>query len=179
MVTILKEVSSENPNLHWEFIECKDVVAVDLGCGRWGKVEYRDPSWPTTPEYLIQKGASHVYAFDIDPVEIDWYTANISTKMNVTAYCKAINTVDDVREILTTLKPKSIKIDIEGYEQAFLQLTDEEFCSIDFYAVETHSDALSEQFSQKFEKLNYEVVAIIDLIHARPMKAFFAKKIKS
>jgi hypothetical protein len=173
---VTKEVNNENPNEHWEFIECKNVIAVDLGCGRWEHTEYRDPSWPTTPEFLIQRGASHVYAFDIDQDEIKWYNANVTPNMNVTPINMRINSVDDIRHIYNTYKPKTIKCDIEGAEYSFLELTDEEFCSVDFYAIETHSDDLFSRFNQQFEKLNYKIIAHIDLVHARPMKVIFAKK---
>jgi hypothetical protein len=175
MEMIRKETSSENPNEHWEFIECTNKVAIDLGCGRWEHVEYRDPSWPTTPEWLLLKGASEVHAYDIDQAEVDWYN-NVLAKKGITAYQKGISTVDDLRAIIEAHKPTVVKCDIEGYESTFLQLTDEEFLSIDFYALETHSDELYNQFVNRFNELNYQIIACIDLVHARPMKALFAKK---
>jgi predicted RNA methylase len=173
---ITTQTNSENPSLHWGFINCKDKVAIDLGCGRWEHVEYRDPSWPTTPEWLIQLGASKVYAFDIDENEIHWYNTNIAPKMPVEAFCAGITTVDDIRNILNTYNPKVVKCDIEHYERVFLDLTDEEFLSIDFYALETHSDALYDAFIERFNNLGYEVVACVELVHAPPMKALFAEK---
>lgn len=172
------ECSVENPSEHWAFIECEDKVAVDLGCGRWEHVEYRDPSWPTTPEWLLVKGAKEVHAYDIDKAEVDWYNTTLSPIKNIKAYEKNISTVEDIREILRLHNPKVIKSDIEHYESTILELTDEEFTSVDFYAVETHSDHLFDMFTNKFNSLNYEVVAVVDLVHARPMKAIFAKKIK-
>lgn len=172
---IIKQTGSEHPNEHWEFIECENKIAIDLGCGRWEQHEYRDPSWPTTPEWLLLKGAAEVHAYDIDPAEVDWYN-NTLAKKGITAYHKAIMTVEDLRAILEAHKPSVVKCDIEGYESTFLQLTDEEFSSIDFYALETHSDELYNNFISKFTLLNYTVIACVDLIHARPMKALFAKK---
>jgi hypothetical protein len=173
---ITKSTNSENPSEHWEFIECNGKVAVDLGCGRWEHVEYRDPSWPTTPEWLLLKGASEVHAYDIDQTEVDWYNTFISPTKNIKAYQKNITSVQDVRDILQAHNPKIIKCDIESYESAFLQLSDEEFSSVDLYALETHSDSLYTSFIEKFQNLGYEIIAVIDLIHARPMKAIFAKK---
>lgn len=170
------ECSVENPSEHWAFIECEGKIAIDLGCGRWEHVEYRDPSWPTTPEWLLLKGAAYVHAYDIDKREVDWYNSTLSPIKNITAYEKSINTVDDIREILKSHNPKVVKCDIEHYEAAFLGLTDEEFSSIDFYAIETHSDQLYNSFIEKFSLLNYELIAIVDLVHARPMKAIFARK---
>lgn len=173
---IIKQTNSENPSEHWEFIECAGKVAIDLGCGRWEHVEFRDPSWPTTPEWLLMKGASEVHAYDIDQNEVDWYNTNLSPNKKITAYQKNITVVNDIREILQLHTPKVVKCDIEGYESIFLELTDDEFGSIDYYALETHSDDLYNRFIEKFKQLKYEVVATIDLVHAPPMKAIFAKK---
>ncbi len=173
---IIKQINSENPNEHWEFIECKGKVAVDLGCGRWEHVEYRDPSWPTTPEWLLIKEASEVHAYDIDASEVEWYNTTLSPTKKLIAYQKAIMTVEDLREILQAHKPKVIKCDIEGYESTFLELTDEEFLTIEYYALETHSDELYSKFINRFTSLGYDIVATVELTHAPPMKALFAKK---
>ena len=178
MEIITRQTNSENPSEHWEFIECNGGIAVDLGCGRWEHIEFRDPSWPTTPEWLLIKGASEVHAYDIDQAEVDWYNTQLSPTKKITAYCKGIVTVDDVRSILQAHNPKIIKCDIEHYEAAFLDLIDEEFSSVDLYALETHSDALYDAFIAKFNSLNYEIIATVELTHAPPMKALFAKKKK-
>lgn len=173
---ITTQVKTENPSEHWEFIECNNEVAVDLGCGRWEKIEYRDPSWLTTPEWLLHKGASHVYAYDIDPAEVEWYNTTLSPSKNITAYHKQINNVEDIREIFNTVKPTVVKCDIEGYERAILDLSDVEFLTVKFYAIETHSDELYSKFVERFNNLKYEIIATVDLIHAPPMKAIFAKR---
>lgn len=174
---IVEQVDSENPHLHWKYIECTGKVAVDLGCGRWEQVEYRDPSWPTTPEYLLQLGASKVYAFDIDETEINWYREKISTEHpEIIPICLDISSVEVVREIYTKYKPNVIKCDIESNEQFILELTDKEFSIPSFYALETHSDELYDAFVQRFNSLNYEIISTIELVHAHPMKVIFATK---
>jgi hypothetical protein len=171
------EVNNENPNEHWKFIECNQVVAVDLGCGRWEKKEYRDPSWPTTPEYLIQKGANVVYAFDIDNNEIMWYNENVSNKMNVVAINQGIHSVDDIRNILQKFKPKTIKCDIEGGEIHLINLADEIFKMVDEYYIETHNQELYLQCINKLLNCNYTIVEQIDLIHTNgACKVIFGKK---
>lgn len=32
---ITEQTNSENPSLHWKYINCNKRVALDLGCGRW------------------------------------------------------------------------------------------------------------------------------------------------
>jgi hypothetical protein len=178
MEMITRYYDTEHPKEHWEFIECDGKVAIDLGCGRWEKVEQRDFSWPTTPEWLAQQGASHVYAFDIDPEEVEWYNNNVDTTLPVTTMLKGIYTVDDVRYIWNTYKPKIVKCDIEGFESKILELTNEEFSMIDLWAVETHSDELEMAFKQKFLDCGYTLFGYIHLSQATQVRVLFAKKIK-
>ena len=173
----VRTYGTEHPKEHWEFIEeCKGKIAIDLGCGRWEKVEKRDPSWPTTPEWLVQKGASHVYAFDIDPEEVEWFNTNIDPIQPITTTEKGIFNVEDAREIWNTYKPQIVKCDIEAYESHILELTNEEFSTVELWAIETHSDDLEEGFKQKFEECGYELFAYIYLTHATHVKVLFAKK---
>ena len=172
----VRTYSTEHPKEHWEFIECDGKVAIDLGCGRWEKMEERESSWPTTPEWLVQKGASHVYAFDIDPEEVAWYNENIDGNLPITTMEKGIYTVEDAREIWNTYKPKIVKCDIESYESSILELTDEEFSTVDLWAVETHSDPLEEGFKEKFERCGYELFGYIHLTHASYVRVLFARK---
>jgi hypothetical protein len=176
-MNITKEVNTENPEEHWEFIECKNQVAIDLGCGRWEHVEFRDQSWPTTPEWLLIKGASEVHAYDIIPSEVEWYNTVLAPTKKITAYTKNINSVNSIREILNAHKPTVVKSDIEHMEKYFLELSDEEFSSVKFFAVETHTEQLYNEFIDRFNKLNYNVVATIVLTHAFPMKVIFAKSL--
>lgn len=173
---IIKNVGTEHPSEHWEFVECENSIVLDLGCGRWEKWVHRDSSWPTTPEFFIQKGAKQVYALDSDEEEINWFMDNIVPNMNVTMIKKSISSVDDIREILNFCNPDFVKCDIEGQEIVLLDLTDEEFSKVKFYAIETHSYELSSMFSKRFTDLDYTILAVIDLTHAHPMKVFFAKK---
>jgi hypothetical protein len=172
----IRTYGTEHPAEHWEFIECNGKVAIDLGCGRWEKVERRDPTWPTTPEWLVQRGASHVYAFDMDQEEVEWYNANIDTEQPVTTINQGIYNVDDVRNIWNTYNPKIVKCDIEHFESNILELTDEEFSVVDLWAIETHSDELEQGFKDKFERCGYELFGYINLTHATHVRVLFARK---
>lgn len=177
---IYKEVNTENPEEHWEFIKCADKVTLDLGCGWFS--DHRERSlygWPTTPEWLLQNGATHVYAYDANAQETNWVTQNLSPKLPITANPLHITSVADIRSLLATHNPTVIKCDIEGAESTFLDLSDEEFRQIEFYALETHSDELFDLFTDKFTTLNYNILAVIDLVHAKPTvcKVIFAERI--
>lgn len=67
-------VNNENPIEHWQYINVKDRVVLDLGCGRWEKIEHRNQDWPTTPEYFLMNSAKEVIAVDADSGEIEWFT---------------------------------------------------------------------------------------------------------
>ena len=43
---LIEKIDSENPKLHWKYIECNNKITLDLGCGRWEHIEHRDQSWP-------------------------------------------------------------------------------------------------------------------------------------
>lgn len=172
----IRTYNTEHPAEHWEFINCNGKVAIDLGCGRWEKVEQRDPTWPTTPEWLVQRGASHVYAFDIDLEEVEWYNANIDVQKPITTILQGIHNVEDVRNIWNIYKPVIVKCDIEGAESNILELSDEEFSTIELWAIETHSDELEQAFKDKFERCGYELFGYINLTHATHVRVLFARK---
>lgn len=172
---IEKNISTEHPDEHWHFIECNSSVVLDLGCGRWEHIEKRDPNWPTTPEYFIQRGATHVYAVDSDSHEIDWFVKNMDAQTNMTFLNQAIVSSKDASELYATYKPSVVKCDIEGAEVYLLNLSDEDFCSVTMYAVETHSNDLHDLFMKKFNVLGYEISAVLTLTHA-PVKVIFAKR---
>lgn len=174
--TEIKQINTENPKEHWEFIDCYNKIVLDLGCGRWEHVEYRDPSWPTTPEYLIQKGASKVYALDSDPNEYQWFKSTFKDNGKIIPLLGKISSTEDAIEIIKKYKPDTIKMDIEGFEEAFLNVPDEQFSTVNFYAIETHSDDLYNKFIEKFNKCEYEITAILELTHAYNMKVIFCKK---
>lgn len=174
---LVENVDNENPHEHWKHISCDGKVSVDFGCGRWEHVEHRDQSWPTTPEFLLERGASKVYAFDVDQNEINWYNSNVTPlKPQIIPLLKDLSSTENIREIYRELQPQVVKCDIEGHELRLLELNDEEFCTPDHYAIETHSDGLYGAFVERFQKLDYEITAVIHLTHANPMKVIFATK---
>lgn len=94
------KVNTENPIEHWKYINVKNKIVLDLGCGRWEKIERRDPEWFTTPEYFISMGASKVFAIDINQEEIDWFNNNFKQTPQYEFSCRAINSIDTVEAII-------------------------------------------------------------------------------
>jgi hypothetical protein len=170
------QVNNENPNEHWQFVDVKDRVVVDLGCGRWEHIEYRDPEWPTTPEYWIQQGASSVIGIDADLNEIRWFEDQLP-ESEFKFSCNYINSIESMQHVIETYSPNCIKCDIEGGEVFLFNLPDEIFCLVDEYYIETHGDEMYNMCLNKLESCNYEIREQIDLIHTSGFcKVIFGKK---
>jgi hypothetical protein len=173
----MKNVDNENPYNHWEYVNVENKIVVDLGCGRWEKVEYRDPSWPTTPEYFKIKGASCVVGMDSDPEEIKWFKSNFNLDSSFQFIEFSLQSSNDFKEIIEKIKPNCIKCDIEGGEIHLINLADEIFKMVDEYYIETHNQELYLQCINKLLNCNYTIVEQIDLIHTNgACKVIFGKK---
>lgn len=170
-------VDNENAKEHWEFIDVNNKTVLDLGCGRWNEVEKVEDHWLTTPEHFISHGAKKVIAVDIDPSEILWFKSKFSNSDNYEFLCKSIDSTQAIIDLYDQYKPNCVKSDIETNEKYILNLTQEQFCSIDSYYIETHGTDLYLGFLEIFAKYNYTINAKIDLIHTRGYcKVIFATK---
>jgi len=167
------KINTENPFYHWEFFDCRNKRVLDLGCGKWEHIEYRDKSWPTTPEFFLMKGASDVIGIDIDQQEVNWY--NQLNNPQILSECFNISSIEILSSIIKKYQPTAIKCDIEGNEQYLFNLESELFKSIDTFAIETHSDILYEQAMSKLINEKYYITDIIYLDHAPSCKVIFAK----
>ena len=171
------KVNNENPIEHWQFVEVENKIVLDLGCGRWEKVEKRDKNWLTTPEYFISKGASKVIAIDIDLAEISWFLHQNFDPNKYTFLQQNITSNDDIATLIDTYKPNCIKCDIETGERFLLDIDKKKFLSVEQFYIETHGDDLYQQFLNIFNKYNYTIVEQIDLTHTSGYcKVIFAKK---
>ncbi|MFA5395403.1 MAG: hypothetical protein WC346_05215 [Methanogenium sp.] len=177
MVTI--DVNDENPENHWKYINIKPgELAVDFGCGRWEKVEHRDSSWLTTPEFLLSRGAEFVYAFDKDKEEIDWYNETFFDNQSMKFLQRDLSSQSVFEDIIVDLEPNVVKCDIEKNEMHLLNIRKPIFSSVRLYAIETHRDWIFNAFMSEFPIRGYEVTAVINLTHAKPMKVIFAERIE-
>ena len=60
----MKEVTSEDPQHHWKYINVRGKRVLDLGCGNHGNATTLP--YPTTLEYFLEQGASFVVGIDLD-----------------------------------------------------------------------------------------------------------------
>ena len=173
----MKEVNNENPNEHWQFVDVIDKTILDLGCGRWESVEYRDSNWPTTPEFWIQKGANKVIGVDSDQNEIDWFMKKHINNICFNFKCMMINSPQDLLNLINEYTPEIIKCDIEGGEIHFVNLNNDIVKQIQQYYIETHSDELYNKCISKLEECDYDIYEKIDLTHTNGIcKVLFAKR---
>jgi|688.fasta_scaffold481453_1 hypothetical protein len=171
-------VNNENPVEHWQYVNVKNKVVLDLGCGRWEKVETKDASWLTTPEYFLTLNATKVIAIDADPEEIIWFKNRFENNSNLEFILQPINSTNDIINLYNTYKPNCVKCDIETNEKFLLELTEDQFCSIDEYYIETHGLDLYLKILSVLGKYGYIVNNQIDLTHTKGYcKVIFAKKI--
>lgn len=171
-------LNNENSAEHWKFINVQNKTVLDLGCGRWNKVETVHDDWLTTPEHFIVNGANKVIAVDIDQEEIDWFNNKFHNNPQYHFILRSITSVADIKDLYGTYKPNCVKCDIETNEKFLLELTKEEFCSIEEYYIETHGSDLYHQFLKIFSEYNYYITEQIDLTHTNNYcKVLFAKKI--
>ena len=171
-------VDNENPIEHWQYINVKNKTVLDLGCGRWEKVETRDASWLTTPEYFLANGAKKAIGVDADPEEIIWFKNKFENNSGLEFILQPINSTQDIANLYNTYKPNCVKCDIETNEKFLLELIQDQFCSVDEYYIETHGSGLYLKTLKVLENYGYIISNQIDLTHTNGYcKVVFAKKI--
>lgn len=171
-------LDNENSAKHWEFIDVNNKIVLDLGCGRWNKVERVEDSWLTTPEHFIVNGAKKVIGVDIDNEEIEWFKHKFTCDNRYEFVLKYINSSEDLLSLYNTHNPDCVKVDIETGERFLLNLDKDQFRRIEQYYIETHGNDLYHYCLDKLVSYNYHIVEQIDLTHTNGYcKAIFAKRL--
>jgi hypothetical protein len=174
---VITDVNNENPKEHWQYINFNlNEIAVDFGCGRWEEVESHESSWLTTPEYLLSMGAEFVYAFDKDDKEIKWFNEKFMSSQSMKFIHRDLSLPNTMLDIISDLEPNVVKCDIEKYEINLLYIPKPIFRNVRLYAIETHRNWIYDAFMSEFPERGYEVKAVINLTHAKPMKVIFAER---
>jgi hypothetical protein len=175
---VITNVNNENPKEHWQYINFQsNEIAVDFGCGRWNEEEHHESDWMTTPEYLLSLGAEFVYGFDKDEIEIKWFNERIMNFVSMKFIQKDLSLPNAMLDIIVDLEPNVVKCDIEKNEIHLLNISKPIFRIVRLYAIETHEDWIYNAFMSEFPNRGYEIKAVINLTHARPMKVIFAERI--
>src|SRR3972149_4366749 len=121
----MKNIINEEPDIHWGFLDVKDKVVLDLGCGRF----YSSIS---TAEYFLNSGAKLVIGVDLSDIGV----INDRFEMKVLN----VSSADDLQNLLLSYYPDVIKCDIEGAERYFNSIASLPTETLQF-AVEYHDNA--------------------------------------
>ena len=147
-----KVVHSENPLEHWSDLkEIQNKVVLDLGCG-WLFQPHE-----STPEYIINRGASKVIGVDVACGEIEQLKEKYPEHVFI---CKAITSVESLLELLLEYRPEVIKMDIEGHEAHIQYITPEQFSCVEEVAIEYHNPECKRILTEKLEEFDFEIFAI-------------------
>lgn len=148
MITTIKEIFGENASQHWWFLDVKDKVVLDLGCGIW----YSDDPEEYTPMYFERNGASKVIGVDADcGYFIDKYEGNPKYEF----IGMRIDCPEHLRELLQQYRPDVLKMDIEGYEMHMEEITAEDMSSVTEIGFEWHSDELKAMLLRKLREWGF------------------------
>jgi SAM-dependent methyltransferase len=125
-------IHSENPLEHWEHLDCRGKIILDLGCGFWTKEE-RDAG-NGTAKYFISQNPIKYIGIDINSGDIQRLTKEFPQGVFIE---KAIRSTIDILEVLNEYHPSVIKCDIEGMEDALFGLSSSK--GILEIGIETHN----------------------------------------
>jgi len=166
-------ITTENPEVHWGFVNVKDRLVLDLGCGRvWHTDRQRSSDkhlhWPDTPEFFLNRGASQVIGIDPRQYEIERYQDEYLYNDGKGVFFNAtIHTAVDIQYWIEKFNPNCVKVDIEHQEKVLVDLPSDIIKKVDEWYVECHTDEL---FNDVVMKLivthNLEVVG--RLHHSSP-----------
>lgn len=171
-------LNNENSSEHWKFINVQNKIVLDLGCGRWNKVERVEDHWLTTPEHFINMGAKKVIGLDIDPIEIEWFKKRFDNNIKYEFILRGITSSQDIDYLYNKYRPDCVKFDIETAEKFLLDLDVSVIRLIEEYYIETHGKDLYEKFIHNLPKYGFIIHEQIDLIHTNNYcKVIFAKRI--
>ena len=172
---VVKEISVENPDQHWEYVNVKDKRVLDLGCGDFGNATILP--YPSTLEYFLEKEASFVVGVDFNNIDIE----NLLQKVEVDRVKTVTMSINDPQQIINLIEENSINIvkcDIEGAESFLFDVPEEDFKKVDEYYIETHNEDLYKRCISKLIECGYDTYAEIILMHTgAACKVLFAKRV--
>jgi hypothetical protein len=144
----IEKINSEEPAEHWSFLDVKNKIVLDLGCGKF----YSSIS---TAQWFLDKEAKLVIAVDLQKEPIN--------DERLIPYAVAISKKEDL-EYFLKYNPEIIKCDIEGAEKFFneiIQLPD----SVTNFAVEYHDNDLKIICENAIKRWGFENTKIYQLFN--------------
>lgn len=127
------KIISEEPNLHWNFLNFNEQIVLDLGCGKF----YSSIS---TAEWFVENGAGLVVGVDLSDIgyQSDRFIMKV---MN-------IDSTQKIKSLIDLYYPSVLKIDIEGAEIYLYDIP--HLASVNQIGIEYHNEYLKELCERKF-----------------------------
>lgn len=141
------KITSEEPDNHWGFINFKDKIVLDLGCGKFH-------STISTYDWFLQNGAKQVIGVDLGN--------ETSEDINFIYSGGEVNSKERLLKLLNEYNPQVIKSDIEGAEIHFKDI--ENLHSVKEFAIEYHSADLKNMLLNRFAVWGFDYIEEIQLM---------------
>ena len=133
----IMKITSEEPNIHWPFLNVENKVVLDLGCGLFYSSQ-------TSARYFLDRGAKSVIGVDLGKLPVDGCTIYFQ---------KNISSSEDLQDLINTFCPEIIKCDIEGAEVYFEGIA--ELKGVTEFAVEYHDNDLKLLMERKIAEWGF------------------------
>lgn len=143
----MKNINSEEPDVHWNFLNVKDKRVLDLGCGKF----YSSIS---TAEYFLNQGARSVIGIDLSDIGLDRY--------NFAMYIERIISTEQIEGLLIRYVPEIVKCDIEGAEKYLEGIS--EIPSVEEIAIEYHDAVTKEICKRKLKEWKFNDIELYQLL---------------
>jgi hypothetical protein len=155
-------ITSEEPNIHWGFLNVQGRTVLDLGSSKFAATK-------STPEYFIEQGATKVVGIDIG---LDTEYQNPSFTM-LPMY---IGSKEQLQDLINEHQPEVIKADIEGAEVHFKEIAS--IPSVVEIAIEYHDNDLKNLIESKLSEWGFSNCDLYQLfdIETERMGVLHAKK---
>lgn len=171
----MKQINSEDPVLHWEYVNVKDKIVLDLGCGDFGNAG--NLPYSTSLEYFLIKEAAFVLGVDMLTSDINVIKSFESKYSNFSAINAMVHSPEQIKDLIVNNNIQIVKCDIEGSEAALFDLDDEFFVLIEEYYIETHTPDLYNRCILKLTNCGYDIYEQISLAQTGDVcKVIFAKR---
>lgn len=143
-------ITSEHPNNHWHFLNVKDKVVLDLGCGI--NSEYTPTPW----YFIVEQNAKFVVGVDSDNNSYQWFKEHFVVK-NFIPIMDWVDRWEKIQMYIQYWKPEVIKMDIEGSEIFMQPLDDRIFDNVEEIAIEYHNLPCLMTIENKLKQVGFKL----------------------
>jgi hypothetical protein len=149
-----KIIHSEEPSDHWGFLNVKDAVVLDLGCGLFH-------STISTPNYFFNQGAKTVIGVDSEGV-IQGLEPQVNLNPNFISHSELIQSTEQLIRYIN-YNPDIIKCDIEGAEIYFKDIP--VLNNVKHIGIEYHNNELKHLCLHKLKEWEFNYYSFYQITH--------------